>query len=109
MNPKLPITFAALAISLLLFSSFSHAVDSEVGRLILKQECSQCHAVNLEGESPLKQAPPFREVARRYPPANLMEALAEGIVTGHKDMPEFEFTPDEISAIVGYLEALRLQ
>lgn len=109
MNLRLFFGVAIVALALLVFSGLAHAVDSEVGRLILKQECSQCHAINLEGESPLKPAPPFRDVARRYPPANLMEALAEGIVTGHNNMPEFEFSPDEISAIVGYLETLRSQ
>ena len=32
--------------------------------------------------------------------------LAEGIVTGHADMPEFVLTPDEIGAVISYLESL---
>jgi hypothetical protein len=33
--------------------------------------------------------------------------LAEGIVSGHPDMPEFVFQPDEITAILGYLDSLK--
>jgi hypothetical protein len=30
----------------------------------------------------------------------------EGLSTGHEAMPEFVFQPDEIAAIVGYLDTL---
>jgi hypothetical protein len=33
----------------------------------------------------------------------LEEALAEGIVTGHPDMPEFMASPDQINAIIAYI------
>jgi hypothetical protein len=52
-------------------------------------------------------APPFREVVRRYPVYDLAEALAEGIVSGHPDMPQFVFQPKEISAILTYLKTLK--
>jgi cytochrome c len=45
-------------------------------------------------------------VVKRYPPDNLAEALAEGINSGHPDMPEFVFQPPEIEAIVTYLGTL---
>jgi cytochrome c len=76
------------------------------GRKIAETLCSRCHAVGTTGASPHGQAPPFREVARRYPPVFLAEALAEGLVTGHKDMPEFTFDPDEIEAFLAYLSSL---
>jgi mono/diheme cytochrome c family protein len=37
---------------------------------------------------------------------HLEEALAEGIVTAHPDMPEFVFSAEEASDIVAYLESL---
>jgi hypothetical protein len=33
---------------------------------------------------------------------NLAEWLAEGIVFGHPDMPIFEFSPQEVEAILAY-------
>ena len=77
------------------------------GEAILQAKCSGCHAIGRTGASKHKQAPPFRDVAKRYPPQSLEEALGEGLVTGHPDMPEFTFAPQDISAIVAYLNGLR--
>jgi len=52
------------------------------------------HAVGADGESPVPEAPPFRMLEARYPLEALEEALAEGIVTGHPDMPQFALEPD---------------
>ena len=46
------------------------------------------------------RAPAFRDLSKRYPIQHLAEALAEGIVTGHSDMPEFTFEPCEIEALL---------
>lgn len=78
----------------------------ERGRAIAEKNCSRCHAVGTTGESPLKPAPPFRDLPQRYPVENLAEALAEGIVTGHSAMPEFTFQPDEIDALLMYIASL---
>ena len=62
-----------------------------------------------EGDSPHKDAPPFRKFARMWPLENLEESLAEGIVTGHPDMPAFVFEPDEIDALIEHLHDLALK
>ncbi|HET6323017.1 MAG TPA: cytochrome c [Hyphomicrobium sp.] len=77
------------------------------GRALLEKNCARCHAIGAEGESAHKEAPPFRVVVTRYPPDDLAEALAEGLVSGHPDMPEFVFEPNEVGAITAYLNALR--
>ena len=78
----------------------------ERGRVIAEKNCARCHAVGATGESPLKPAPPFRDLPQRYPVENLAEALAEGIVTGHSAMPEFTFQPNEIDALLTYIASL---
>jgi len=83
------------------------ADDLERGRAILAENCSRCHATGTEGNSPLPAAPAFRQLGEHYPVADLAEALAEGIVTGHPAMPEFTFEPDEIDAIIAYLQSLQ--
>jgi cytochrome c len=77
------------------------------GQAILAAKCSRCHAIGLEDLSQHEEAPPFRVVVTRYPPEDLAEALAEGIVSGHPDMPEFVFEPPEIEAIIAYLSTLQ--
>ena len=78
-----------------------------IGHQILRENCARCHAIDATGQSPNPASPPFRDVVKKYPPEALEEALAEGIVTGHNDMPEFEFEPDQVSAIIAYLETLK--
>ncbi|MTD95762.1 c-type cytochrome [Hyphomicrobium sp. xq] len=77
------------------------------GKIILAANCARCHAIEGSGKSPHHEALPFREVVLRYPPEQLAEALAEGIISGHPDMPEFTFEPAEIEAIVAYLTTLK--
>jgi len=77
------------------------------GAAILEKNCARCHAIGATGDSPHSEAPPFREVVKRYPPEDLEESLAEGIVSGHPDMPELTFSAEEISAIVAYLNDLK--
>jgi mono/diheme cytochrome c family protein len=68
--------------------------------------CSRCHAVDRVKNSPLKIAPPFRTLHLRYPIETLGEALAEGIYTGHAEMPAFELSPDQINDLLSYLKTL---
>lgn len=78
----------------------------ERGRALAEQHCARCHAIGREGRSPLPQAVLFRDLPKRYPVEQLAEAFAEGIVTGHPEMPEFAFEPPEIDALLAYLRSL---
>ena len=77
-----------------------------LGERIVTRDCARCHGVGRTDESQHGKAPAFRILSARYPLDNLAEALAEGIVTGHSDMPEFTYTPREIDAIIGYMQSL---
>jgi mono/diheme cytochrome c family protein len=76
---------------------------------LLRTNCASCHAIDQVSLSPEEKAPPFRDVVRRYEPAALEEALAEGIMTGHEAMPEFAFAPEQVTAIVAYLGTLKTE
>jgi cytochrome c len=78
----------------------------EAGHQIAQKFCSRCHAIELEGQSPHPSAPPFRVIAAKGNVSNLEEALGEGIVVGHPDMPQFQFKPQDVGAIVAYLKSL---
>ncbi|MDP1700089.1 MAG: cytochrome c [Aestuariivirga sp.] len=84
----------------------SRADDIAAGKKLVEDNCSRCHAIGVTGNSPLAKAPPFREVVTRYPPESLGEALVEGIVTGHNEMPEFVFEADQAMEIIAYLDSL---
>jgi cytochrome c len=76
------------------------------GLVIVRTNCSRCHAIGKVGDSPLPIAPPFRALHERYRVEDLEEPLAEGIVTGHPTMPEFRFDPGQVGDIVAYLKSL---
>ncbi|SFU21398.1 cytochrome c [Mesorhizobium sp. YR577] len=77
------------------------------GKALVEDNCARCHAIGRTGKSTHPDAPPFRTLSQRYPLDSLEEALAEGISTGHPDMPEFTATPDQISAILDYIGSLQ--
>jgi mono/diheme cytochrome c family protein len=103
------LTRAAAAAALFFMACASAAAQEPVerGRTIVEEKCARCHATGPAGESPLAAAPLFRTLSERYPLGDLEEALAEGIVTGHPDMPAFVFEPEEIAAILAYLESIQ--
>jgi mono/diheme cytochrome c family protein len=76
------------------------------GRTFALANCARCHAVDKVSPSPLAIAPPFRVLHERYPVETLEEALGEGIVTGHPNMPEFKLAPDQVGDFIAYLKTL---
>ena len=77
------------------------------GEELLRANCARCHAVGRAGASPHPAAPPFRVLSRRFKIEGLAEALAEGLSTGHPDMPEFVFEPEDVGAIINYLQSIQ--
>jgi cytochrome c len=80
--------------------------SAQRGQTFLMANCSRCHAVDKVSPSPLAIAPPFRTLHLHYPVENLQEALAEGIRTGHPNMPAFQLAPDQINDVISYLKTL---
>jgi cytochrome c len=88
----------------------AEAVEKDLtakGEVLVRENCSRCHAIGKEGDSPHPPAPPFRTLSSKYPVADLAESLAEGIVSGHPDMPIFVFSPQDVEAIIDYLELIQ--
>jgi mono/diheme cytochrome c family protein len=76
------------------------------GQAFVRGNCNTCHATDKVSASPLKIAPPFRELHLRYPVESLQEALVEGIRTGHVNMPEFRLDPGQASDVIAFLKTL---
>lgn len=99
----------AIACAASVWPSRLSANRAEKGLALVTKHCAQCHAVGATGDGAHKEAPAFRSVVTRYPVENLAEALAEGILSGHPDMPEFVFQPEEIESILSYLDQLKAE
>ena len=79
------------------------ADDASEGRPILAAHCGRCHAIDATGKSPLAQAPPLREVYLKYPIDQLEAGFAEGMGSRHRDMPQIQFSTEQVAAILNYL------
>jgi cytochrome c len=99
-----------LAFSMILPAAAAHAEDAGLlkqGEALVSKECARCHGVGRIDASRHPQAPPFRSLSKRYPIESLEEALGEGIISGHPDMPEFQFDADDVGAIIAYLKSIQ--
>lgn len=91
----------------LVTTAAAEETPAQHGFSLVQRNCGVCHAIGATDASPNPAAPLFRELHRRYPIRNLEEALGEGILTGHPQMPEFVFDPEDIEAIMQYLESIQ--
>lgn len=103
------IRFALLQLLLTLLmiaQAFAMTPAEQRGKAYAQLHCARCHAIDRVSKSPLDIAPPFRTLHLRYPIETLEEALAEGIYTGHAEMPAFELSPEQIHDLLSYLKTL---
>jgi len=101
-----PIILTA-ALALTAIQPAAAAPDIKQGETLLTRDCGRCHAVGRTGASPDKAAPAFRTVGQRYPVESLEEALGEGLMSGHPDMPEFKYDADDVGGIIAYLKSIQ--
>jgi mono/diheme cytochrome c family protein len=88
------------------------------GRRIAQTYCAQCHSLGA-GPSPLKDAPPFATLHRRYPEGGgLEDLLGEGMIAPatppeegqprmHPRMPQAHLDEDQVSNLVAFLKAVQ--
>ena len=99
--------FAVLAATAALAAPPDDAASIQRGHDLVQNNCSMCHAIGATGDSPNPLSPRFRELHKRYPIEDLAEALSEGIMVGHPQMPQFRFAADEIADIIAYLQSIQ--
>ena len=98
----MPLAFTLIALTPVAAAS----PQEQRGKTFALNNCAKCHSIDKVTPSPLKIAPPFRTLHKRYPIETLSEALAEGISTGHPTMPAFQLDPDQIGDLLAYLKTL---
>ena len=98
----MPLAFALITLT----PAAAASPQEQRGKTFALNNCAKCHSIDKVSPSPLKIAPPFRTLHKRYPIETLGEALAEGIYTGHPTMPAFQLEPDQIGDLLAYLNTL---
>jgi mono/diheme cytochrome c family protein len=109
MSKPLRLRNAICCLALLIFGAsgaLAAATDATAGKALLEKNCGRCHSLDATGTSPLPQAPPLREVYLKYPIDQLEEGFAEGMGSRHRDMPQIQFSEDQVAAILNYLGSI---
>lgn len=91
-------------------SNAAHGLDAEQrrGKQLVERLCARCHAVSTTGRSPHPDAPPFRSFGeKKLYDEDFRQRLQDGLFTIHPDMPTFEFSRDDATAVVNYLRAIQ--
>ena len=98
-----------VALSVIVSSAFAQDASRSVrrGERLVSAHCAMCHAIGGSGTSPHPVALPFRMLFQRYPLESLAESLGEGLTSGHPDMPTFVFSPNDVGAILSYLQSIQ--
>ena len=80
----------AAALTLMMGLALPVAADDALiahGKALAEKNCVTCHAVGPTGDSPLRDAPPFRNLAANYDEGELEDAFNDGVVTQHPPCP----------------------
>jgi mono/diheme cytochrome c family protein len=95
---------SAIAIlSIFLCATPTLADDISEGKALAEVNCSRCHALGNTGDSPFKEAPPFRTLHELSAEGELEDAFNEGMVVAHPAMPRWVMTPDEARKLAAFI------
>lgn len=76
------------------------------GRTFAANNCAGCHAIRGPGASPNADAPPFRDVAKRYQAVRLDWELESITEVGHHRMPPRGMSAADIADVTAYVRSL---
>lgn len=79
------------------------AGDAARGEIIARRWCAACHLVTADQTAAKVDAPPFFDIAKRWPGDN---ALGSFLADPHPKMPDMSLTRREIEDIVSYIRSL---
>ena len=96
--------------ALLLLASPALAQDDAAtiaeGKRLATINCTKCHNIEAAGESPLTDAPPFREIARNYDEMELIDGFMDGLAVRHPLMPDWEVTQPQAEQLAAFVLSL---
>lgn len=98
--------FAAFGLACCVATSPADESSLARGQRLAQTNCASCHAIALNDESPRADAPPLRDLYKRYPNEALRRAVSQGIHLGHADMPVFRLGDEDAAALAAYLWSL---
>ncbi|MEM1048255.1 MAG: cytochrome c [Pseudomonadota bacterium] len=73
------------------------------GKGLAEANCAECHAIDLQGASTHRVAPPFWMMSERVPVDTIAEMLLTKATPRHSDMPHFEMSADQAEALAAWI------
>lgn len=101
-----PWTAAALVVFVSATAAVAQSPAAQRGLTFARVHCAQCHSLDAVSESPLRIAPPFRDLHRKYPIESLQRPLSEGIIANHPTMPQFRLGADQVNDVIAFMKSL---
>ena len=83
-----------------------NAAQIAEGKRLAEINCARCHNLASEGESPLTDAPPFRDISRNYDREELIDGFMEGLAVRHPLMPDWDVTEPQAEALTAFVMSL---
>jgi cytochrome c len=99
-------TSIVVAVALWAAPAAAQSPAAQRGLTFTRVHCAQCHSLDTVSESPLKIAPPFRDLHLRFPVESLRRPLSEGIIANHPTMPQFRLDADQINDVIAFMKSL---
>lgn len=99
---------AILAVALIPGACQRPEADPNVtaGQRLAERHCAECHTITGRAASPMADAQPFTELARRLDMSTFARAYSSGMFEGHPRMPLIQLDPDELTELSAFLESL---
>jgi mono/diheme cytochrome c family protein len=107
LKSTLAVTLAGLAVLSLGLPASAEEASLKAGRQLAAARCGRCHAVYPTGDSPNPRSPRFRDLGSNFPFDGLSEALTQGMIVGHPEMPIQHLTQVESGDLVAYMRSLQ--
>ena len=104
---SLATTLAGVAVLSMSLPARAEEVSLKAGRQLAVSRCSRCHAVYSTGDSPNPRSPRFRDLGTSFPFDGLREALMQGMIVGHPEMPIQHLTQVESGDLIAYMRSLQ--
>ena len=79
---------------------------SEPGLAFVRSNCARCPLDRQGKPQPARDRAAVPRSPQALSDRESQEAFAEGIQTGHQNMPEFRLEPDQIGDVIAYLKTL---
>lgn len=80
--------------------------DEKRGKKVAEQQCSRCHAIDLNDVSANADAPPLRDLYKRYALEDLRRAFVRGIEVAHPQMPVIQLPDQAVDDLLVYLRSI---